>query len=125
MRMAEVVCVGQRNQSGLSYAAGRAFVQPAVGLDIVLRSGGHSTARGGRTEWGGAQTLEQVIGGAILLKDHHNVLEVWDLRVRDESSEPDHKQGLSQEIAVTMVSGHLRINPAARSELQDQRAANV
>ena len=118
MRMTEIVLVGQRHRCGLGQTGGRVLVQPVSGPDIILARGRRSAAGGGRPEWCGAQTLEQVVRGAILLKDHDDVLKFGDLRGGGESSQPDREKAQSRGPAKPLNSVHTGSNPGRKSELR-------
>ncbi len=74
-------------------AGGRGVVEPVVGLNVVLRTGGVCAARAAGSEGGAAQTLEEIVRGAVFLKDDNDVFEMRDLGVGGyRSTESQEKQ---------------------------------
>ena len=76
MRMIQIARVRKRHYLRLDRSAGRVLVEPRARLDVVLGRVGCDAAPTGSAIWWRAQTLEEVVGRAVLLNDDDDVLEV-------------------------------------------------
>src|SRR5579862_4432320 len=73
MGVAQIVLVRQGNGSGTNRATSGVLVQPVVGLNIVLGTGGRGAAKCLRIRRR-AQPLEEIVGSTVFLNNHNDML---------------------------------------------------
>src|SRR5260370_5950934 len=76
MTVTQVVGVRQGDGHWFPNPGPRSLVKPVAGLNVVLLSGRSDAASGP----GCAESLKQIVGGGVFLKDHHYILEIRVLR---------------------------------------------
>src|SRR5580700_5733111 len=79
MGVAQIVLVRKRDGAGLGDARSGILIQPVAGLDVVLRRGRGGAAPVFGSARGRAQAIKQIVGRAVFLDDHNNVLKACDL----------------------------------------------
>ena len=76
-----IVNIIERDGGGIGSTGGGCLIQPVAGLNVVLGAGRAGAAGTAVAERRRAQTLKKIVGTAVFLDDHDDVLKTGDLSV--------------------------------------------
>src|SRR5260370_30479007 len=75
VRVIQIIVVCERNRSRLNHTTWGTIVKPVAGLNVVLPGAWLGAATSHHAERGRTQALKEIVGRAVLLNDHDDVLE--------------------------------------------------